>query len=73
MPRPGVVGFGVHQGATAALLVGELRSDCSLREVIGPPSALSDEGLEEMLECYDEVTSRVVHSLSMDDIVHSVH
>lgn len=27
---------------------------------MGPPLALPDEGLKEMLECYDKVASRIV-------------
>jgi hypothetical protein len=66
-----VVGFDVCQGAAMTLLFGELYSNCSLREVIGPPSALLDEGLGEMLEYYDEAVSHVVRRLSIDDIVRS--
>lgn len=40
-----VVGFGVCRGAATTLLFGELHSNCSLWEVVGPPSALLDEGL----------------------------
>jgi hypothetical protein len=53
------------------MLVGELLTNYSLREVVGPPSALLDEGLKEMLECYDKATSRIIHRLSVDDIVRS--
>jgi hypothetical protein len=64
-----VVFLGMHQGATAVLLVGELQTGYSLREVIGPPLALLDEGLKEMMKFYDEAASRVVHRLFVDDIV----
>lgn len=40
----GVVAFSVRRGAAMALLVGELQSGCSLREVVEPPSTLIDEG-----------------------------
>lgn len=43
-----------------ALLVGKLRSGYSLQVLIASPSALLDEGQEEMLESYDKAASRVV-------------
>lgn len=61
--------FRCLSGAVVTLLVGELLIDYSLREVVGPPSTLLDEGLKEMLECYDKATSRIIHRLSVDDIV----
>jgi hypothetical protein len=61
-----IVGFGV---ADVALLVGELQSGCSLREVVDHPSTLLDQGLEEMLEIYDEASSHIVHRLSVDNII----
>ena len=67
----GVVCLDMHRGATTALLVGELQTGCSLREVVGPPLALSDEGLKEMMKFYDEAASCVVHRLFVDDIVHN--
>lgn len=52
------------------LLIGEFRSGCGLRDVVGPLSSLSDKGLEDVLEGYDEAVGRVVHRLSTDDITH---
>lgn len=59
----GVIGFGVWQDISVVLLVAELPIVCSLQEVVGPPLALPDEGLKEMLECYDKVASRIVRML----------
>jgi hypothetical protein len=67
----GIAGLGARQGAIAALLVGELWIGCNLRGVIGPPSALPNESLREVLEYYDDIAGRVVHRFSMDDIVRS--
>lgn len=61
----------MHRGATVMLLVGELQTDCSLREVVSPLLALLDEGLKEMMKFYDEAASRIVHRLFVDDIVRS--
>ena len=58
--------FRCLSGAVVTLLVGELLIDYSLREVVGPPSALLDEGLKEMLECYDKATSRPVSYTHLD-------
>jgi hypothetical protein len=43
-----------------ALLVGELLSGCGLCDVVDPPSSLSDEWLEDVLEGFDKAGSRVV-------------
>jgi hypothetical protein len=67
----GVVGLGFRRGATAALLIGELRTDCDLLRVIGPLLALLDKMLKEMLEDYDNAVSHVVHRLPVDDIIRS--
>lgn len=64
-----IVDLGVQRGATVTLLVGELQSTCGLRDVVSPPSSLSDEGLEDMLEGFDEVASHVVQRFSTDDVV----
>jgi hypothetical protein len=64
-----IIDFGIHRGATMALLVGELRFGCVLQDVVGPPSSLSNEGLEDALEGYDEATICVVHRLYVDDVV----
>lgn len=55
--------FSVHRGATVAMLVGEICSSCSLRDIVGPPSSLLDGGLENMLAGFDEVASRIMHSV----------
>lgn len=39
----------------------------------GRSSTLPDESLVEMLECYDEAESRIMHRLSVDDIVRNTH
>lgn len=67
--RTSLIDLGVQRGAMVTSLVGELRSACGLRDVVGPPSSLSDEGLEDMLEGFDKVASRVVQRFSMDDVV----
>jgi|UPI000221C7F1 hypothetical protein len=67
----GVVGLGVHWGATMALLIEELRTSYDLEGVIGPPSALPDNGLIEMLDHFDNTASHVVHRLYVDDIIHN--
>jgi hypothetical protein len=51
--------------------MGELQFSCSLWDVVGPPSSLSDEGLEDMLEGFDEATSRVVLRASSHDFMHN--
>lgn len=61
--------LGDRQGAAVALLVMELKTYYNLQEVIGPPSALSDESLMEALERYDDVASHVVQRLSVDEVV----
>lgn len=65
-----ITDFSIHQGATVALFMGEISSGCHRRDIIGPPSSLSDEGLEDMLEGYIEVASRVVVSVLTHYIVH---
>jgi hypothetical protein len=40
-----IIDFGIHRGAAIVLIIGEVRSGCTLRCVVGPPSHLSDEGL----------------------------
>jgi hypothetical protein len=55
-----------------ALLMGEICSDCSLWDIVGPSSSLSDEGLEDLLEGFDRVVSRVVLRVSAHDVVHGV-
>lgn len=61
--------LGACWGSIAAQLVGELRMSCDLQGVVGLPLALRDKGLMEMLERYDDVASRNVHRLSMDNVV----
>lgn len=67
----GIVALSVHRGVAVALLVWELKIGCELQDVVGPPLALPDKGLKEMLEYYDNAARCVVHRLSVDDIVHS--
>jgi hypothetical protein len=55
-----IADFGVHRGVAVALLMGEVYSDCRLRDIVNPPSSILGEGLEDMLEGYDEMVSRVV-------------
>jgi hypothetical protein len=54
-------------------LWGEICFGCSVRDIVGPPSSLSNEGLEDMLEGFDEVASRVVLRVLSHDIVRGVH
>lgn len=51
-------------GALVVLLMAEVCSGRRLKDIIGPPSSLSDEGLEDLLEGYDDVASHVVLRLS---------
>jgi hypothetical protein len=53
------------------LLIEELRTDYDLEGVVGPPSALPDNGLIEMLDHFDNTSSHVVHRLYVDDIIHN--
>lgn len=64
-----VVVLGARRGAVTVLLIGELRTDCDLKEVLGPPSALSKECLMGVLERYDDAVSCVIHRLSVDEVV----
>lgn len=52
-----IVDFGIHRGTVVALLVGELWSGYGLRDVVSPPLSLSDEGVDNMLEGFDEAVS----------------
>ena len=45
-----IINFGVHRGAAVALLMEEICTSHHLWDIIGPPSSLLDEGLEDMLE-----------------------
>lgn len=51
------------------LLMGEISSDRRLSYIISLPLSVSDEGLEDLLEGYDEMSSRVVLRVSAHDIV----
>jgi hypothetical protein len=64
-----IADFGVHRGATAALLMGEVYSDCILRDIVGPPSPLLYKGMDDLLEGFDELASHVVLRVSAHDIV----
>lgn len=65
-----IVDFGIHRGVAAAFLVRGSLVHCGLYDVVGPPLSLRDDGLEDILEGYDEVTSYVVDRLSTDDVIH---
>jgi hypothetical protein len=65
-----IVDFGVHRGVAAALLVRGALVHCGLYYVVGPPLSLRDDGLEDILEGYDEATSYVVDKLSTDDVIY---
>nr|ACG25917.1 hypothetical protein [Zea mays] len=41
----------------------------NLQDLIGPPSSFSDEGLEDLLEGYDDIASHVVLRVSVHDVV----
>jgi hypothetical protein len=49
--------------------MGEISSDRRLSYIISLPLSVSDEGLEDLLEGYDEMSSRVVLRVSAHDIV----
>jgi hypothetical protein len=55
-----------------ALLVGEICTGRRLPDIVGPPSSLLDEGLEDMLEGYDDMASHVMLRVSAHDIIHDV-
>lgn len=55
------------------LLMGEICFDCSVRDIVGPSSSLSNEGREDMLEGFDKVASRVVLRVLSHGFVHGVH
>lgn len=46
----------------------EICTSHHLWDIIGPPSSLLDEGLEDLLEGYNEVASRVVLRVSAHEI-----
>ena len=56
-----------------ALLIGKICFDYSLRDIVGPPPSLLDEGLEDLLEGLDEVAIRVMVRVSAHDVVHGVY
>lgn len=68
-----ITDFNVHRGAMVALLTVEVCSDHHLKDIISPPSSLSNEGLENLLEDFDDVSSRVVLRVSTHDIIRVVH
>jgi hypothetical protein len=47
----------------------EVCSSDHRHDLTGPPSSLSDEGLEDLLEGYDDIASHVVLRLSIHDVV----
>lgn len=54
-----------------ALLLTKVCTGCHIQVLIGSPSSLSDEGLEDLLEGYDDVTNHVVLRVSDHDIIHT--
>jgi hypothetical protein len=75
VPRQRHVSYPGHRrlrrssGVAVVLLMGEIYSGCHLRFIISPHLSLSNEGLEDMLEGYDEMSSRVMLRVSTHDIV----
>lgn len=55
-----IADFGVHCGATMVLLMAAICIGYRLQDIIGLPSSLSDEGLDDLLEGYDDVANRVM-------------
>lgn len=51
------------------MVVEELCSGCGIQDIVGVPQDIPDDVLEDVLVGYDKAASRVVASLSMDDIV----
>jgi hypothetical protein len=49
--------------------MGEVYSDCILRDIVGPPSPLLYKGMDDLLEGFDELASHVVLRVSAHDIV----
>jgi hypothetical protein len=64
-----IVDFDVHCGAVVTLLMAEVCLGYYLQDLIGPPSSFLDEGLEDLLEGYDDIASRVVLRVSVHDVV----
>lgn len=61
----GISSTSVFTRGDVALLVVEIRSSHDLWDIVGPPSYLSDEVLED----YNEVVNHVVGRLFVDDVV----
>lgn len=55
------------------LLMGEICFNCSVRDIVGPSSSLSNEGREDMLEGFDKVASRFGLRVLSHGFVHGVH
>jgi hypothetical protein len=70
VPHPGYHRFQHSPGSRGGTVHGEISSGCRLWDIIGPPSSLSDEGLEDMFEGYIQVASRVMISVLAHYIVH---
>lgn len=64
-----IADFDAHHGVAVALLMAEVCLGCNLQDLIGPPSSLSNEGLEDMLEGYDDLASHVVLRVFANDTV----
>lgn len=56
-----------------ALLTVEVCSDHHLKDITSPPSSLSNEGLENLLEDFDDGSSHVMLRVSTHDIVRVAH
>lgn len=61
----------VSEISLTLVFIEELWSGCGLRDIVGLPSSLSEEELEDVLEDYEKATNHVVDRLSKDDIVRS--
>lgn len=64
-----IVDFSVHYGVAVALLMVEVCLGYNLQDLIGPPLSHSDEGLEDLLEDYDDVASHIIPRVSAHDVV----
>lgn len=64
-----IADFDVHCRAAMPLLMVEVYFGSHLQDLIDPPSSLSDERLEYLLEGYDDVASRVMLRVYAYDVV----
>lgn len=68
-----IANFGVHWGATMVLLMAAICIGYRLQDIIGLPSSLSDEGLDDLLEGYDDVASHIVLRVSAHENIRDAH